>query len=74
MFGRKTKRINELEKMLEAEHEDFKTIYEKNISLQNENSNLRLDNGRLRNEVGRLQSQVQKIGLVRESNGRFRKA
>lgn len=71
MFGRKTKRI---ELLLEAKRDAFATLLKKYESIQNENSNLRLENGRLRNEVGRLQSQVQQIGLVREANGRFRKA
>lgn len=74
MFGRKTKRINDLEKLVMQKNETIQILSEENRLLQNENSNFRLDNGRLRNEVGRLQSQVQQIGLVREANGRLRKA
>ena len=74
MFGKKTKRIKELEEMLEAEYEDFKQLYDKHCKLQLENENLRLHNGRLMNEVGRLQSQVQRVGLVRDNKGIFRAA
>lgn len=73
MFGRKTKRIKELEAMLQAEHDDYDFMVRKYLAVKKENENLRLDNGRLRNEVSKLQSQVQKISPVRDKNGKFTK-
>ena len=73
MFGRKTKRIKELEAMLEAEHDDYDFMVRKHLAVKKENENLRLDNGRLRNEVSKLQSQVQKLSPVRDKNGKFTK-
>lgn len=72
MFGQKTKRISDLELLLEAKRDAFATLLKKYESIQNENTNLRLDNGRLRNEVGNLQTQVQRLGLDRGKNGQFK--
>lgn len=71
MFGKKTKRIKELEEIVEEQHADYVELFNDCSKLQNENTNLRLDNGRLRNEVGRLQSQVQRVGLVRNAKGQM---
>ncbi len=71
MFGQKTKRIKELEALLEAKRDAFATLLKKYDSIQNENSNLRLHNGRLMNEVGRLQTQVQRLGLERNAKGQM---
>ena len=70
----KTKRIKFLEQSLKDTLNEYKKVVDDKSKLQNENTNLRLDTGRLRNEVGMLQSQVQRLGLVRDSKGQFRKA
>lgn len=78
MFGRKTKRIKDLEKLVEQKNNSIYELVEKNLFLKNErdnfskeNNNLRLHNGRLMNEVSKLQSQVQRVGLVRNAKGQM---
>jgi len=68
MFGKKAKRIKELE----GEVKRMQYIYNQDYSkLQIEKYNLRLHNGRLMNELSKLQSQVQRLSPVHGKDGKF---